>query len=212
MKIGLILFMSVFSINLLANGNVAKGKAKSAVCVACHGATGNSSSTAYPKLAGQGEAYLLKQLRDFKSQTRKNGTMFGMVASLSDTDMQNLAAFFSSQKITPNVAKKDKKMLELGERIYRGGKLDTNTTACIACHGVRGKGIPSAKFPALAFQHADYIDSQLKNFRQASFDAQENKTSSNTRTNDPAKMMRNIAKSLTNKEIKALAEYIAGLH
>jgi cytochrome c553 len=108
----------------------------------------------FPKIAGQGEGYIYKQLKDFKSGARKDATMAGMVAALKDQDMQDLAAYYSSQTTAPNVAKKDETMLALGKAIYQGGKKDTKTTACIACHGVNGAGIPSAGFPQISFQHA----------------------------------------------------------
>jgi cytochrome c553 len=212
MKLILVLLMGIVSFSLFATDNIAKGKVKSATCVACHGATGNSVADGFPKIAGQHQGYIFKQLKDFKSQKRKDGTMFGMVAGLSEADMQNIAAFYASQITSTNVAKKDAQMLKLGEHLYRGGKVDTKITACIACHGAKGEGIPTANFPKLAFQHANYIDKQLKNFRQESFDAQLNKVSANTRTNDPTSMMRAVTKHLTNKEIEALSQYVAGLH
>jgi cytochrome c553 len=212
MKLILILLMGIVSFNLFAMGDIAKGKAKSTACVACHGATGNSTSDGFPKIAGQHQGYIFKQLKDFKSQKRKDGTMFGMVAGLSETDMQNIAAFYASQTTSRNVAKKDAKMLKLGEQLYRGGKVSAKTTACVACHGVKGQGIPTANFPRLSFQHAAYTNKQLKNFRQESFDTQQNKVSANTRKNDPTAMMRATTKHLTNKEIEALSQYIAGLH
>lgn len=212
MKVSLIILISMISLGTFAKGNIAKGKIKSATCVACHGATGNSISDGFPKIAGQHQSYIFKQLKDFKSQKRKDGVMFGMVVALSEEDMQNLAAFYASQTTSKNVAKKDEKMLKLGEKLYRGGKVGTKTTACVACHGVKGQGIPTAGFPALSFQHAAYTSKQLKNFRQESFDTQLNKASSNTRKNDPAAMMRAVTKHLTNNEIEALSQYVAGLH
>ena len=212
MKLSLIILISMISLGSFAKGNIAKGKIKSATCVACHGATGNSVVDGFPKIAGQHQSYTFKQLKDFKSQKRKDGTMFGMVAALTEQDMQDLAAFYASQTTSTNVAKKDKEMLALGEKLYRGGKSNSNTTACAACHGIKGNGIPSATFPKLAFQHAAYTTKQLKNFRQDSFDTQKNKVSNNTRKNDPVAMMRAVTKHLTNKEIEALSQYIAGLH
>lgn len=212
MRLILIFLMSVISFNLFALGNIAKGKAKSVTCVACHGVTGNSIVGGFPKIAGQHQGYIFKQLKDFKSQKRKDGTMFGMVVGLSEEDMQNLAAFYAAQTISKNVAKKDEKMLKLGEKIYRGGKIGSKTTACVACHGVKGQGIPTANFPKLSFQHVAYTNKQLKDFRQENFDTQLNKMSANTRKNDPIAMMREVTKHLTNKEIEALSQYVAGLH
>lgn len=200
----------VFSSALLA-GDINAGKAKSITCTACHGKTGNSLSAGFPKIAGQGEAYLYKQLKDFKSGARKDGTMFGMVMALNDTDMQNLAAYYSAQSTAPNVAKATKQQLALGKKIYQGGKKDTKTTACLACHGPTGAGIPSAGFPQISFQHAAYTAKQLRDFRQVSFNAQTNgKVAS--RSNDIGTMMQSVASELTDTEIEALAQYISGLH
>jgi cytochrome c553 len=205
------LVLSFTSSTLFAGGNANSGKAKSATCVACHGKDGNSASAGFPKIAGQGEGYIYKQLKDFKSGARKDATMAGMVAALKDQDMQDLAAYYSSQTTAPNVAKKDETMLALGKAIYQGGKKDTKTTACIACHGVNGAGIPSAGFPQISFQHAAYTAKQLRDFRQVSFNTQTNgKTAS--RSNDLAAMMQGVAKDLTDTEIEALAQYISGLH
>jgi len=201
----------VSSVFANTKGDINAGKTKSITCVACHAKDGNSVSAGFPKIAGQGEAYLYKQLKDFKSGVRKDGVMFGMVAALNDDDMQNLAAYFSAQSTMPNVAKKDIKMLALGKKIYQGGKKDTKTTACLACHGPTGAGIPSAGFPKISFQHAAYTAKQLRDFRQVSFNTQTNgKVAS--RSNDPAEMMRSVASELTETEIEALAQYISGLH
>jgi len=130
---------------------------------------------------------------------------------LSEQDMMDIAAYYSIQTISENSAKADEETIELGRKIYLGGKKDTQTTACIACHGPKGLGIPSAKFPALSAQHAEYTALQLKAFRQYSINEQ---TGSDdvARDNDYEGMMRNVAKGLTTVEIEALAEYIAGLH
>ena len=179
--------------------------------MACHGLAGNSTIPNYPKLAGQGEGYILKQLQEFKSGVRDNAIMAGVVSLLSEQDMIDIAAYYSIQTISENSSKADEETIELARKIYLGGKKDTQTTACIACHGPQGLGIPSAKFPALSAQHADYIASQLKAFRQYSINEQ---TGSDdvARDNDYEGMMRNVAKGLTTVEIEALAQYIAGLH
>ena len=180
-------------------GDIAAGKTKSAVCAACHGADGNSINPTWPKLAGQHPDYLLKQLQDFKSGTRKDPTMAGMVAALSDQDMKNLAAYYSSQKSQMGTAKDDQKKLALGERIYRGGNNGSGVSACTACHGPTGAGNPAAKFPKISGQHSTYTSKQLKSF------------STSERTNDLNKMMQNIAQKMTDAEIAAVSEYIAGL-
>ncbi len=183
-------------------GDPAAGKAKSATCVACHGADGNSSNPEWPKLAGQGEAYLLKQLMNFKADPdspnhRSNASMNGMVMPLSEQDMADLAAYYASQKPSKGTAAADK--VELGRMIYKGGNNSSGVAACAACHGPNGNGNPKAKFPSLAGQHAQYTVLQLEAF------------SAGERANDPAQMMRNIAAKMSKEEMQAVAEYVAGL-
>ncbi|WP_428085906.1 c-type cytochrome [Candidatus Thioglobus sp.] len=202
--------LAFISVNTFAAGDAAKGKAKSATCIACHGVNGNSMVPNFPKLAGQGEGYTFKQLQDFKAGNRKDALMAGIVAGLSTGDMANLAAYFAKQTITQGAASKTAD-IALGERLYRGGNRDRGVTACIACHGPKGAGIPSAGFPALASQHAAYITKQLKDFRQVSINVQTESTTP-ARDNDNRKMMIGLTKSLTNVEINALAQYISGLH
>jgi cytochrome c553 len=181
-----------------AKGDAAAGKTKSATCAACHGTDGNSAAPNFPKLAGQGYGYLLKQLHDFKSGARKNATMNGMVAPLSDQDMQDLAAYFSEQKISSGEA--DPKLVAEGKKIFMGGNPATGVAACSGCHGPTGAGNPAAKFPHLGFQHSQYLVAQLKAFRDGQ------------RANDPGKMMENVAAKMSDKEINAVASYIQGLH
>lgn len=207
-----LIFTSVLisvSTHVLAVGDVALGQAKAASCIGCHGVNGNSVVSSFPKLAGQSEAYLLKQLREFKTSDRVDAVMLGMVMPLTDADMKNIAAYYSAQTTSQGVVKKDAN-IALGEKIYRGGKKATGTTACIACHGPKGKGIPAAGFPKLSSQHAAYVSKQLKLFRQDSINAQTGATEP-SRTNDYEGMMINFAKSLTNAEIAAVSEYISGL-
>jgi cytochrome c553 len=193
---------------ILAAGDAEAGQAKSATCMGCHGLAGNSTIPNFPKLAGQGKAYIVKQLQYFKSGERENAMMAGVALSLSDQDMEDVAAYYSIQTISENSAKGSEEMIELGRKIYVGGKMDTQTTACIACHGPKGKGIPTAGFPAVAAQHADYTASQLKAFRQYSIN-QQTDSDGVERVNE---MMNNVAMGLTNEEIDALSQYIAGLH
>ena len=202
-----VLFAS-FSSSIIAAGDAEGGQIKSVTCMGCHGLAGNSAIATFPKLAGQGEVYLLKQLQNFKSGERNNAIMAGVASLLSEQDMMDIAAYYSIQTITENSAKGDAETIELGRKIYVGGKMDTQTTACIACHGPKGLGIPTAGFPALSAQHADYTALQLKAFRQYSINEQ---TGSDdvSRINE---MMVNVAKGLTTVEIEALAQYIAGLH
>ncbi|HUJ86533.1 MAG TPA: c-type cytochrome [Burkholderiales bacterium] len=174
----------------------------SQVCAACHGPDGNSVAPANPKLAGQFSEYLYKQLRNFKAQDgkkaeRENPIMAGMVANLSEPDMRNVAAYFSEQKLRPDVAR-DKDLAAAGQKLYRGGNAATGVVACAGCHGPSGAGIP-IEFPHIAGQYADYVESQLKAFR------------SGARANDPNGMMRGVAARMTDDEIKAVAQYVAGL-
>jgi len=168
------------------------------VCAACHGIDGNSPLPANPSLAGQHPEYLLKQLTEFKSGTRSNPVMAGMVANLTPDDMRNLAAYYASQ-IPKQMGAKDKELVAQGRQLYRGGNPSNGTAACAGCHSPDGAGIP-AQYPRLASQHADYVAAQLKAFRAGD------------RANDPNQMMRATAVKLTDKEIAALAEYISGLH
>ncbi len=167
------------------------------VCAACHGADGNSVIPANPKLAGQPAEYIAKQLAEYKSGQRKNPVMGGMSAALSPEDMKNLGAYFSSQAPKSGVAK-DKELVALGQKIFRGGNAASGVAACAACHSPSGAGIP-AQYPRLAGQHPDYVLAQLQAFR------------SGERANDPAGMMQAIAARMTDREIKAVAEYLAGL-
>lgn len=170
------------------------------VCAACHGADGNSTSPANPNLAGQGAEYITKQLMDFKSGARKSPIMQGIVTAnnLTPDDMKNLGAYFSAQTPKPGSAKNKELALE-GEKIYKGGNAGSGVPACAACHGPTGAGIP-VQFPRLASQHSEYVLAQLHNFWNGD------------RANDGGKMMRVIAAKLTDQEMKAVAEYISGLH
>jgi cytochrome c553 len=181
----------------LAAGDPTAGKAKSTTCAACHNADGNSAVAQYPKLASQSADYLVKQLQEYKSGARVNAIMVGMVAPLSPQDMEDLAAYFSSQQIARGAA--DPALAPAGEAIFRGGNLTSGVAACSACHGAVGAGNPAAKFPALAGQHADYVEAQLKAFRAME------------RANDAGQMMRGVAAKMTDPEIKAVASYVQGL-
>jgi cytochrome c553 len=166
-----------------------------ATCAACHGADGNSGVPANPKLAQQHPEYIMKQLQDFKSGKRVSPIMQPMAAQLSDADIRNIAYWAGSQKAKPGFAK-DKDLVQLGEKIYRGGILDKQVPACAGCHSPNGAGIP-AQYPRLAGQHADYTAAQLLNFQNG------------TRKNSVP--MADIAAKLSDREIKAVADYIAGL-
>ena len=183
--------------NVMA-ANVAAGKAKSAVCAGCHGVDGNSAVPTFPKLAGQDARYLAKQLADFKSGARKDPSMLGMVAGLTQKDMENLGAYYASQKAGPGVASGDAATLKKAERLYRGGDAKSGISACMSCHGPSGHGIPP-RFPAVSGQHATYAQKQLLDFKNG------------TRSNDSDTMTR-IAFRMSEAEIKAVSEYMAGLH
>ncbi len=179
-----------------AKPDLVAGEARfTAACAACHGADGNSGSPANPKLAQQHPEYLVKQLREYKSGVRKNAIMQGMAAGLSDDDMKNIAFWLASKQSKPGFAK-DKELVALGERIYRGGIADRQIAACAGCHNPTGAGNP-AQYPRLAGQHADYTQAQLSAYRDGG------------RQNSV--QMTQVAAKLNDREIRALADYIAGL-
>jgi cytochrome c553 len=199
-----LLLTALFSVSALAADpkpagpkiDAAAGAKKyEAVCAACHGADGNSGSPENPKLAGQHPEFLYKQLVEFKSGKRKNAVMQGFASQLSDEDMRNISAWAATQKAKPGFAK-DKALVATGERIYKGGIGDKQIAACAGCHSPSGAGIPS-QYPRLAGQHADYIASSLKAYRDGG------------RTNNL--VMTQVAAKLNDREIQAVADYIAGL-
>ena len=183
---------------LLAQGDAAAGQAKSALCGSCHGSDGNSPLAMNPKLAGQSARYMVKQLQDFKSGARAGVTMAAMVLSLSDQDMEDLAAWYSSQQ--PTLQGANPESIELAQRLYRAGNSEIAVAACSACHSPTGKGNAPAGFPSLSGQHAEYTLQQLKDFR------------SGVRQNDGGEMMRTVVERLTDKELEALASYVSGLN
>jgi len=184
----------------LAAGDPAAGQTKSAVCAACHGTDGNSpANPLWPKLAGQHPGYIVKQLQALKAGTgRTDPTMAPMAAPLSDQDMADLAAYFASQSTKIGAA--SPAQVTLGEKIYRAGDKDSGLPACMGCHGPAGMGNDPANFPRLSGQHADYTVKQLMAFR------------SGERKNDLNGMMRDVANKMTNDQMKAVAQVIAGLH
>lgn len=199
-----VLALSFTSTAVLANevvkvGDAAKGKALSAVCAACHGADGNSVNPDWPKIAGQGEAYLVKQIHDFRADKRTEAMMTPMAKGIaSDDDVLHLAAYYASQKQSSGTASKEK--VKAGEKIYRGGIMSSGVAACSSCHGPTGEGNSAAKFPKIAGQHSKYAITQLKAFRKG------------TRNNDMGKMMHNVVAKMSDTEIEAVVEYVAGLH
>ncbi len=179
-----------------AKPDLAKGEATAnSVCAACHSTDGSRGSPANPILQGQHPQYLAKQLTEFKSGKRANAIMKGFAATLSEEDMTNVAAFYATKQAKPGFAK-DKELVSLGQKIYRGGIADRSIPACSACHSPNGAGIP-AQYPRVAGQHADYTAAQLVAFRDG------------VRQNNA--QMTGVAAKLNDREIKALADYIAGL-
>jgi cytochrome c553 len=183
-----------------AAGDAEAGKTKAAACGGCHGMDGNSMVPTFPKLAGQGEKYIAKQLAEFKANdTRKNEMMLGMSAALSDQDMADIGAFYAAQKLAgPAPADLDK--AAKGKQLYKGGDLTNGIPACQACHGPRGGGVAGSGYPQVGGQYTDYTLAQLKAFRDG------------TRANDDKELMRSIVKDMSDEQLEALAHYIATLN
>ena len=180
-------------------GDAEAGKAKSAVCGSCHGVDGNSPIAAYPKLAGQNEAYITKQVKDFKADsTRKNEIMKGMVAALSDEDAADIGAYFQSQSITQSATFDDSK-IAAGRELYKGGDLQAGIPACQACHGPEGSGTAGIGYPSLGGQYVEYTLAQLQAFKNGS------------RSNDDKMLMRSIVEKMSAEDMTAVANYIASL-
>ncbi len=178
---------------------VEAGKVKSAACGACHGMDGNSLIPMNPKLAGQNQAYIVKQVKDFKANTtRQNAIMFGMVAALSDEDAADIGAYFQAQAIS-QAAPFDKTKAAAGRELYKGGDLQKGIPACQACHGPTGDGIAGVGYPQVGGQYVEYTLAQLKAFKDG------------TRSNDDKQLMRSIVEKMSDEEMAAVANYIAGL-
>lgn len=184
-----------------AAGDPEAGKQAASTCSACHGMDGNSSMAQWPKLAGQHEQYLARQTKLVRDGKRQVAQMMGIVAGLSDTTIDNIAAYYANQTTKPGVA--DPELVPLGKRIYQSGNAASGTPSCMGCHGPAGKGNPMAQYPKLAGQHAQYTASRLKSYRDqgAVFE------------DDPySAQMAVVADNLTDREIEAVASYIQGLH
>ncbi|MBQ4854965.1 cytochrome c4 [Rhodanobacter sp. B2A1Ga4] len=181
-------------------GDATAGQAKAAVCGACHGMDGNSADAQYPKLAGQSEQYIVRQLTSFKAAKRQNPIMMGMASPLSEQDMHDLGAYFASKTPLPGVA--DQALVEHGQTLFRQGDATRGIPACMACHSIDGRGNPGALYPQLASQHAQYVEATLKAWHDG------------TTWGDDAhsQIMPTIAKQLSADDIAALASYIEGLH
>jgi cytochrome c553 len=180
-------------------GDAAAGKAKSAACGGCHGFDGNSSIPAYPKLAGQNEAYIVNQINAFKANTdRQNAIMMGMAAGLSDEDAADIGAYFQAQSLK-DAAPFDADKAAAGRELYKGGDMQKGIPACQACHGPAGAGTAGIGYPQLGGQYVDYTLAQLKAFKEGS------------RKNDDKMLMRSIVEKLSDEEMAAVANYIASL-
>jgi len=184
----------------LVAGSADEGKNKAVTCGACHGGDGNSVNPEWPSLAGQHSPYIVDQLQAFKDGSRSNPLMDGMAKALSDTDMANLAVYYSQQPAAPR-AVNDASLVDKGQALYRGGDKQRGIPACMACHGPTGAGNPAASYPKLSGQYAVYTENQLRAY------------ASGARTSDgPSKVMRDIAEALTDEQIKAISSYVQGLH
>lgn len=191
----------LISVQALAKGDAAAGQAKSAICAACHGVDGNSMVPNWPKLAGQHEDYLVRQITLIKSGARMVPEMAGITPGLSEQDILDLSAYFAAQETNGGVA--DETLVEPGELIYRAGNAESGVPACMACHGPAGEGNPLAGYPMLAGQHAVYTAKMLTQYR-----AGENWGDRDA----PSHVMNGVAAELTDEEIQAVASYIQGLH
>ena len=196
-----IILMVLISAQAYAKGDAAAGQAKSAICAACHGMDGNSAVATWPKLAGQHEQYLTRQVHLIKSGARMVPEMAGIVPGLSDQDIEDISAFFASQVNNGGVA--DESMIEMGERIYRAGNADSGVPACMSCHGPAGEGNPLSGYPALAGQHAVYTSKMLKGFRAGQNWGEKD---------SPSQVMVGAAAELTDAEIEAVSSFIQGLY
>ena len=180
-------------------GNAEAGKTKSAACAGCHGVDGNSPAPAFPKIAGQNEAYIVKQIMDFKANSaRKNEIMFGMAAALTEEDAKDIGAYYQTQSLA-QAAPFDESKIAAGREIYKGGNLQTGVPACQGCHGPTGGGMAGIGYPQIGGQYADYTLAQLKAFKEGS------------RSNDDNKLMRSIVEKLSDEDMAAVANYIASL-
>ena len=193
-------------------GDATAGAGKAAACAACHGLDGNSADPQYPKLAGQHERYIARQLAMYKSGERQNPIMLGFAATLSAQDMRDIGAYFASQKVVPGVAddsviasgpNQGRKFYEVGEKLFRAGKSDGSVPACQACHGPTGTGNPGPAWPSVGGQHAGYTATQLTAFRDGMVWGKDANANA---------VMAGVAANLSDEEIQALATYIEGLH
>ncbi len=198
---GLAVVLLGLSLDATAAGDVAAGQAKSITCSACHGIDGNSTVPMWPKLAGQHESYLVRQLMLVQSGKREIPEMTALVSGLSAQDIADISAYYAAQVISPGKAETGK--VQLGQSLYRAGNPETGTPACSSCHGPNGRGNPVSGYAVLAGQHAAYIDKSLKKFRA---------TNAYGEDDAPSAVMSGVVRLLSDEEIAALSSYIQGLH
>jgi len=193
-------------------GDAKVGQTKAGTCAACHNADGNSTNALYPKLAGQHERYIWRQLKMLKSGERENPIMMGMASALTEQDMRDIGAYFATQKMLPGVAddtviasgpNQGKKFYQVGESIYRGGNAKAGVPACMACHGPSGRGNPGPAYPMIGGQHAGYVVAKLQFFRGGGIWGKDANANS---------VMSGVAHNLSDEDIQSLATYIEGLH
>ncbi len=201
LAIALAAAMTGFGGLALASGDPVEGEAKAGLCGGCHGMDGNSEDAAYPRLAGQYEGYIVKQVMDFQKGHRANNeTMTGMASMVgSAQDAKDIGAFYAQQKMKGMLVKPKQKLVAAGERLFNEGNPASGVYGCVNCHGEAGKGksASNSAFPVIGGQHRDYLVKQLKEFRDGA------------RANDPAGMMAGVARNLTDSEIEAVSEYLA---
>jgi len=196
---GLLAVSSMMVAGVSLAGDAAAGKDKAAACGGCHGFDGNSPIATFPKIAGQNEAYISKQIKDFKADTsRKNELMKGLVALLSDQDAADIGAYYQTQSVS-QVPPFDESKIAAGRELYKGGDLQAGIPACQACHGPTGAGTAGVGYPQVGGQYVEYTLAQLRAFKNGS------------RTNDDKKLMRSIVEKLSDEDLVAVANYIASL-
>lgn len=181
-------------------GDATAGEAKAAVCGACHGADGNSAIAMYPRLAGQNESYIVRQLIQFKAGKRVNPIMMPFASTLSEQDMHDVGAWFASHRSAPGEA--DEAYVKRAEQLYRGGDSKLGVPACMACHGPSGRGMAGAAYPQLAGQWSEYVSAKFAEWRSGT----------SWGDDEHAAIMPDIAKRLSDEDIAALASYVQGLH
>lgn len=195
----LVVFTGIANADGLVEGDAEAGQAKSITCAACHGQDGNSVNPVWPSIAGQHATYMVEQLQAFKNGARSEPLMLGQVMTLSDEDMRNLSVYYEGMSpAVKSVADPD--VIDLGARLYRGGDRESNASACIACHGPTGRGNPAASVPSIRGQYAVYAAAQLRAYASGA-----------RKSDGPTRVMRDIASTLSEEEIVAVASYMQGL-